>query len=108
MFMRDNQRKFQRIKDNQIRAKSLFATLSDLNVTNLKGSYEMRVKDKKDYANHTQQISKKLEIEEAQLLNRLQKTYQTEQKMESILKNVSDSSPFVKKVQAQKKESKEQ
>ena len=56
--------KFQSIKDNQVRAKSLFNTMSNMNETKLKGSYETRVKEKKDYAEFTNQISKQLEVEE--------------------------------------------
>ena len=94
--------KFQSIKDTQTRAKSLFHTLSNLNETKLKGSYETRVKEKKDYAEYTNQIAKQLEIEEQQLLNRLQKTYQTEQKMTELLNEVKDGSPVKLKLQSKK------
>lgn len=54
----------------------------------------MRVKDTHDFANRTEQYSKKLELEEAQLLNKLQKTYQAERHMTDMLKQVSDKSPI--------------
>jgi len=47
------------------------------NSDNLKNGYEQRVKDKKEYANETNDMSKLLEQEEAMLINRLQQTYQT-------------------------------
>ena len=53
----------------------------------------MRVKEKNDYAMATEQYSKKLEMEEAQMLNRLQKTYQAERHNTELLNKVSDSSP---------------
>lgn len=42
---------------------------------NLKGNYEQRVVEKKEDAKKTELIAKKLEVEEAMLLQRLQKTY---------------------------------
>ena len=75
-----------------------------MNLSDLKGSYERRVKDKKDYAQETNNISKRLEIEEQQMLNKLQKTYQTERHMTDILNKVCDSSP-VKMLKAQKQQS---
>lgn len=101
--MKDNQRKFQHVKDNQVRAKSLYNTMSNMNKDNLRQNYHQRVADKKSYANQTQQYSKKLELEEAQLLSKLQQTFQTEGRMKVRLQEVSDSSPV--KLKAQKQES---
>lgn len=81
------------MKDTQVRAKSHFHTMSNLNQHNLKMGYEGRVKDKKEYANATNQHSKKLELEEAQLLNKLQKTYQQERHMTELLNKTSEASP---------------
>ena len=75
--------------------------MSNMNQQNLKMGYEGRVKDKKEYAAATNQVSKKLELEEAQLLNRLQKTYQAERHMTELLNKTSDASP-VKQLKAQK------
>ena len=78
--------------------------MSNLNQQNLKSGYENRVRDKKDYAANTNQVSKKLELEEAQLLNKLQKTYQVERHMTEVLNKTSDASP-VKQLKAQKQAS---
>ena len=59
--------------------------MNTLNQDNLRGNYELRVKQKKDYAKATNEYSKKLETEEQQMLNRLQKTYQTERAMSDML-----------------------
>ena len=93
-FLRDRQKQFQKIKDTQTRAKSHFNTVSAMNVQNLKSGYDYRVQEKKDIARMTEDYNKKLEIEEAQLLNRLQKTYQTERHMTDMLNKVSDASPI--------------
>lgn len=77
--------------------------MSNLNKDNLRDGYHQRVADKKNYANDTEKYSKKLEIEEAHLLTKLQATFQTEKRMNMILKEVSDSSPV--KLKAQKQES---
>ena len=53
----------------------------------------MRVKEKNDYAMATEMYSKKLELEEAQMLNRLQKTYQAERHNTELLNKMNDSSP---------------
>ena len=76
-----------------MRAKSHFSTVSAMNVRSLKGDYEVRVAQKKDVARRTEEYTKKLEIEEAQLLSRLQKTYQTERRMTDMLNKVSAASP---------------
>ena len=77
--------------------------MSNLNKDNLRNGYHQRVKDKKDYADATHQHSKKLEIEEAQLLTKLQQTFQTEKRMTVILQETNDLSPV--KLKAQKQES---
>ena len=92
-FLRERQEKFQKIKNDQVRAKSLFNTMSAMNVQNLKGNYEQRVQDKQNYAQHTQDFTKQLALKEGQLLSRLQKTYQTERKLTDTLNEVCDKSP---------------
>ena len=72
-----------------------------MNVHNLKSGYETRVQEKKNIARMTEEYNKKLEVEEAQLLNRLQKTYQTERNMTDMLHKVADASPI--KMMQQKK-----
>ena len=52
--------------------------MNTLNQDNLRGNYELRAKQKKDYALACNSASKRLEQEEQQMLQRLQKTYQTE------------------------------
>lgn len=93
-FLRDRQKQFQKIKDVQVRAKTHFRTVSQMNAQNLRGGYEARVKERKDLARMTGEYTKKLEVEEAQLLNRLQKTYQTERAMTDMLNQVSEASPI--------------
>ena len=63
-FLRDRQKAFQKVKNEQTRAKSLFNTFSAMNVQNLKGNYEQRVFKKKEDARRTEEHTKKLEVEE--------------------------------------------
>ena len=49
--------------------------MSQMNVSSLNEGYQKRVRDKQEWAQATEAYSKKLEVEEAQLLNKLQKTY---------------------------------
>lgn len=65
-----------------------------MNMQNLKSGYNMRVQAKKDFARRTEEHSKKLEVEEQQLLSRLQKTYQQERHMTDMLNKISDTSPI--------------
>ena len=53
----------------------------------------MRAKQKLDYGNACIEKSKQLEMQEAQLLDRLQKTYQTERSMTEQLNKLSETSP---------------
>lgn len=52
--------------------------MNDLNLKSLRGSYDFRVQEKKNYAMNVQRVAKQLETQEAQLLQRLQKTQQQE------------------------------
>lgn len=56
-------------------------------------NYEMRAKQKRDYGVMCLNKSKELEMQEAQMLNRLQKTYQTERSMTEQLNKLNDQSP---------------
>ena len=60
----------------------------------LNQTYMNRVKERHDDAFRTEQLAKKLEQDEAQLLNRLQKTYQTERNMVAQLNKVNEMSPI--------------
>lgn len=100
-FLKEKQRAFQNVKEQAKRAKSNFNHMNQSNLMNLNQSYMNRVKDRHDDAFRTEQAAKKLEQEEAQLLNRLQKTYQTERNMVEQLNKVNDMSPIkAKKGQA--------
>ena len=79
--------------------------MSNMNKQNLKNNYEFRVKEQNEYAKMTQNHAKILEKEEAQLIERLQKTFQTERRMTELYNKISDDSPVKKKLAAQKQTS---
>ena len=82
------------MKESEKRAKSNFNHMNQSNLMSLNQSYMNRVKGRHDDAFRTEQVAKKLEQEEAQLLNRLQKTYQTERNMVEQLNKVNEMSPI--------------
>ena len=59
--------------------------MSVMNRSQISDGYKIRIKEKKDYATQTLSAAKKLELEEAKLMGRLQKTYQTERAMSDML-----------------------
>ena len=69
----------------------------------MKNNYEQRVFDKKEYANMTNEETRRLELEEAMLVQKLQKTHQTERRLTDHLNKVCDQSPV--KLMAAKKSS---
>ena len=75
--------------------------MSAMNVQNLKQNYQHRVAEKKEDARQTEDETRRLELEEAMLVQKLQKTHQTERRLTDHLNKVCDQSPI--KLMAQKK-----
>ena len=75
VFQKEQQRKFQKVKDTQVRAKLYFQTMSNFKKNDLKNRYEQKCQEKKDNAKKTKLlITQSLEVEEAKLLRKLQQT----------------------------------
>ena len=63
--LRQRQKQFQKVKTDEVRAKSIFDNMNAMNVENLKGSYENRVFQRMEVAKQTEAYTKQLELEEA-------------------------------------------
>ena len=63
--LRQRQKQFQKVKTDEVRAKSIFDNMNAMNVENLKDSYENRVFQRMEVAKQTEAHTKQLELEEA-------------------------------------------